>query len=325
MLVLSRRDLERLLSPAGVIAALESAFREYAGGSCRMLPRQALTVPPDGHFLVMTSALLESRALGTKLITVQGKNRERGLPTIFASYLLLDLETGAPLALMEAGFLTGIRTGAASALAARFLARPDSRRVTCFGAGLQAGFQLRCLTTVLPVKHVLVVGRAEKRAREFAEAMAGEIGIPVERALSAREAVEKADVVTCATTSPTPVFDGRDLRPGTHVDAVGSFRPETREVDTETVKRARVAVDTYAGAWDEAGDLLIPVGEAAIERDHVGAELAELVTRKKSGRSTPDEITLYKSVGFAFADAATARLAYDRARDAGAGQDVSLE
>lgn len=325
MLVLSRRDLKRLLSPADVIAALESAFREYAGGSCRMLPRQALTVPPDGHFLVMTSALLESRALGTKLVTVYGRNRDRGLPTIFASYLLVDVETGTPLALMEAGFLTGIRTGAASALAARLMARPDSRRVTCFGAGVQAGFQLRCLATVLPVEHVLVVGRTAKPAREFAEAMANELRIPVELAPNAREAVERADLITCATTSATPVFDARDLRAGTHVDAVGAFRPETREVDTETVKRARVVVDTYAGAWEEAGDLLIPVGEEAITREHIMAELAELVTGKRSGRSAQEEVTLYKSVGFAFADAATARLAYDRARGAGLGQDVSLD
>jgi len=280
---------------------------------------------PDGLLLVMPSALLKSRALGTKLVTVYGRNRERGLPTLYASYLLLDLDTGAPLALMEGGFLTGIRTGAASALAARFLARPDSRRMACFGAGVQAAFQLKCLARVLALERVLVVGRTPERTRVFAGAMTKELGIPVELAPSPREAVDRADLVTCATTSPTPIFDGKDLRPGTHVDAVGAFRPETREVDTETVKRARVVVDTYAGAEEEAGDLLIPIREGAITMTHVAAELSELVTGVKPGRTDREEITLFKSVGFTLEDAATARLAYDRALDAGIGQRVSLD
>ena len=325
ILILGRRELERLLTPAVVIAAVRSAFRQYAEGSYRALARQAMAVPPYGLLLVMPSALLEDRALGTKLVTVYGRNRERGLPTIYASYLLQDLETGAPLALMEAGFLTGIRTGATSALAASFLARPDSHSVACFGAGVQAAHQLRCLAAVFGLERALVVGRTPERAWAFVEAMSKELGIPVLLAPSAREAVSQADIVTCATTSSTPVFDGRDLRPGTHVDAVGAFRPETREVDTETVRRARVVVDTHAGAQEEAGDLLIPIQEGAITMAHVAAELAELVTGARPGRTSREEITLFKSVGFALEDAAVARLAYGRARAAGVGQHVSLE
>lgn len=325
MLVLSRRELERLLTPPDVIEAVESAFRQYSRGSFRVLPRQGMAVAPDGLLLVMPSALLESSASGAKLVTVYGRNRERRLPTLHASYLLLDLETGVPLALMEGGFLTGIRTGATSALAARFLARRDTRVVTCFGAGVQAVFQLRCLATVFPLERVLVVGRSQERARGFAEAMAKDLGIPVLLAPSAREAVSQADLVTCATTSSAPVFDGKDLKAGTHVDAVGAFRPETREVDTETVKRARLVVDTYVGALEEAGDLLIPIREGVITRAHVAAELAELVTGMKPGRTHREEITLFKSVGFALEDAAAARLAYDRAVALGIGQRVSLD
>jgi len=325
LLVLSRRELERLLTPGDVVKALEAAFRQYAEGSYRVLPRQAMAVSPNGLLLLMPSALLKSGALGTKLVAFYGSNRERGLPTLYAAYLLLDLETGAPLALMEGGFLTGIRTAAASALAARFLARPDSRGVACLGAGVQAGFQLRCLATLFTLERVLVVGRTPARARAFAEAMTNALGVPVALAASAREAVSQADLITCATTSPTPVFDGKDLRPGSHVDAVGAFRPETREVDTETVRRARVVVDTYTGAQAEAGDLLIPIQEGAISWAHVAAELAELVTGAKSGRTSREEITLFKSVGFALEDAATARLAYDRALALGVGQRVSLE
>ncbi len=324
ILILGRGELERLLTPPEVIAAVSSAFRQYAQGACQAPARQAMPISADGLLLVMSSALLEDRALGTKLVTVYGRNREQGLPTIYASYLLLDLETGAPLALMEAGFLTGIRTGATSALAASFLARPDSRTVACFGAGVQAAHQLRCLAAVFDLERVLVVGRTPERARAFAGEMGRELQIPVGLAASAREAVSQADLVTCATTSPTPVFDGRDLKSGTHVDAVGAFRPESREVDTETVRRARVVVDTYAGALEEAGDILIPIREGAINWTHVAAELAELVTGARPGRTGQDEITLFKSVGFALEDTATARLAYDRALAAGVGHHVPL-
>ncbi len=324
MLVLGRRDLERLLTPTSVIAALESAFRQYAEGSCRVPPRQTVELPDDGRLLVMPAALFQSHALGAKLVTVHRKNLERGLPTLHASYVLLDLETGAPLALMEGSFLTGIRTGAASALAARFLARPDSRNWACFGAGVQAAFQLRCLATVFPLEKVSVVGRSPERTWAFAEAMTKELGIPVTIARSASDAVSRADLVVCATTSPSPVFDGKDLRAGTHVDAVGAFRPETREVDTEVVRRAHAVVDSYAGALAGAGDLLIPIQEGAITRAHIAAELAELVTGAKPGRTRHDEITLFKSVGFAIEDAAAARLAYDAARAAGAGVEVEL-
>lgn len=324
MLVLTRADLERVLDPAAVIVAVEGAFSEAAAGRAPALPRAVLPMAKGGVFVGMISALPRRQALGAKLVTVVEANRKRGLPTLHASYLLSDPETGAPLAFMEAGFLTAIRTGAASAVAAKYLARPDSRRVACFGAGVQAEFQLRCLKAVLPVESIAVVGRDPARAQAFAERMRGTLGVSVEVSRDRRATVRGADVVTCATTSSRPVFAGRDLRPGAHVDAVGAFRPDRREVDTETVKRSRVVVDTYHGAWTEAGDLLIPIKAGAITRRHVRAELAEVVARKKPGRTRPDEITLFKSVGWAPEDAAAARLAYDRAMAQGIGTEVAL-
>ncbi|HET7874796.1 MAG TPA: ornithine cyclodeaminase family protein [Methylomirabilota bacterium] len=324
MLVLTRADLERLLTPADVIGAVEGAFRDCAAGRVQVLPRAVLPLDRHGTYLAMISALPRRRALGAKLVTVVARNPTIGLPTIHASYLLTDPETGAPLALMEAGFLTAIRTGATSALAARHLARPDARVLACFGAGAQAAFQLRCLQAVLPLREVAVVGRNPERARAFAERMPAMLGIEVQVMRDRRAAVHEADVITCATTSSAPVFSGRHLRPGTHIDAVGAFRPETREVDTETIKRARVVVDTYAGCWAEAGDVLIPLKARAIGRRHVRAELAEVVAGKKPGRTSPEEITLFKSVGFAPEDAVTARLAYDRAVAASIGIQVGL-
>jgi alanine dehydrogenase len=324
MRILGREVLEALLPPADVIAAVERAFRECAAGRAAALPRAVLPMGRHGVFLAMVSTLPRLGALGTKLVTVVERNRRRGLPTIHASYLLTDPETGAPLALMEAGFLTGIRTGATSAVAARYLARPDARVVACFGAGVQARFQLLCLTRVLPVARVRVVGRDARRTAAFAEGMRRELGIDVRVETSRKAAVTGADVITCATTAARPVFSGRDLAPGAHVDAVGAFRPTTREVDSLTIRKSRVVVDTYDGAWEEAGDLLIPIKAGVITRRHVRAELAELVAGSRPGRTSPKEITLFKSVGFAPEDAVTARLAYDRAVAAGLGVEVPL-
>jgi ornithine cyclodeaminase/alanine dehydrogenase-like protein (mu-crystallin family) len=264
----------------------------------------------------------DAGALGAKLVTYYGGNRQRGAPTLHATYVLMDVATGAPLAVLEGTYLTALRTGATSALAARYLARRESRRLACFGAGVQAAFQLRCLAAVLALDHVDVVGRDPERAQVFAGRLTRELGLPVVVAADPRAAVATADLVTCATTSATPVVFGADLKPGTHVDAVGAFRPDAREVDTETVRRARLAVDTYAGALEEAGDVLIPLGEGAIGREHVTADLAELVTGARPGRRSADEITLFKSVGFALEDLAAARLAWERARERGLGTEV---
>ncbi|HEU5190956.1 MAG TPA: ornithine cyclodeaminase family protein [Methylomirabilota bacterium] len=323
MRILGRQDLERLLTPGDVITAVEGAFREAAAGRAATLPRAVLPMR-DGLFLGMVGALPRQRALGTKLVTVVPKNRRRGLPTLHASYLLTDPQTGVPLAFMEAGFLTAIRTGAASALAARYLARKDSRTVACFGASIQARYQLLCLQAVFPIERVTVIGRDAARAQAFVDTMARDMGVTVGLSRDRRGAVAGADIITCATTSPTPLFDGRDVRPGTHVDAVGAFRPNTREIDTGLVRRAHVVVDTYDGAWEEAGDVLIPIKAGAIAKRHVRAELAELVSRRKRGRTSQDQITFFKSVGFALEDTATARLAYDRAVASNVGTEVAL-
>jgi ornithine cyclodeaminase/alanine dehydrogenase-like protein (mu-crystallin family) len=324
VLALTRADLEAVLEVEAVIAAVEAAFRQYAAKAIRLLPRQALPLDGRDVLLLMPCAMPGAGAVGTKTVTVCFGNTARGLPTVMASYLLHDPATGAPLAFMEAGYLTGLRTGAASAVAARRLARPDSRVVACFGAGTQAGFQLRCLKAVLPLARVEVVSRSADTARAFAGQAGRTLGLDVVPARSAREALARADVVVTATTSPTPVLDGRDLRPGTHVDAVGSFQPTTRELDAEAIRRARVFVDTYEGAWHEAGDVLLAIEEGVVGRAHVAGELADLVTGAVDGRRTREEITVFKSVGFAAEDAATARLAYDRARATGRGVTVDL-
>lgn len=328
MLVLSRADLERILVPADVVEAIATGFREHAEGRATVPPRSVAEVGDDGLLLLMPAATrpssAEAGAVGAKILTYHAANRARGHPTIHASYLLMDGETGRPRALLEGTFLTALRTGATSALAARSLAREDARRVLCIGAGAQAGFQLACLAGVRPIERVVVAGRDPARAATFVQTLRARSGLPVDLCHDPRAAAREADIVTCATTSATPVVFGADLRPGTHVDLVGAFRPTDREADTEVIRRARVVVDTYAGALHSAGDLLIPLGEGAIDRGHVAAELGELVTGRRAGRTRADEITVFKSVGWALEDLVTARLAYNRATAAGVGVEVSL-
>jgi alanine dehydrogenase len=326
VLVLTRADLERVLSPRDVVEAMAGAFRRYADGRCVVPPRGATPVGDDGILLTMPAAFSDGaeRGLGAKQVSVFPANRTRGHPTLYASYILMDGSTGQPLALLEGTFLTGIRTAATSALAARLLARSDARRVVCFGAGVQARFQLLCLAALRPLERVVVLGRTPARTQAFVETMAETLRIPVELGDDPSRAVREAQLIICATTSTTPVVIGADLQPGAHIDAVGAFRPTDRELDDDAIRRARVVVDTYAGALSEAGDLVISLRERVIDETHVVAELAELVTGRRLGRTSPDDITVFKSVGFALEDLAAAQLAYQRACAQGIGKEVNL-
>lgn len=329
MRILGRADLERLLRPLDVIDALAAAFRDYAAGAVTVPLRTALSVGDAGLLLLMPAAIAPTGdgggGLGTKLVTFYPGNRERGQPTHLAVYVLMDALTGRPLALLDATYLTGLRTGATSALAARYLARPDSRRLVCFGASVQAHHQLECLSAVLRLERVTVIGRDPGRAAAFARRLRHELSLPVEVGREAAAAVSEADVITCATTATTPLFPGETLRPGTHVDAVGAFQPQHRELDAVTLRRARVIVESYAGVLPTAGELVLAFNEGALGRDHIAAELAEVVSGRRPGRTAPQEITVFKSVGFALEDLAAARLAYNRAMAESVGTEIDLD
>jgi ornithine cyclodeaminase/alanine dehydrogenase-like protein (mu-crystallin family) len=325
VLILTRADVEALLEPRALIDALAHGFAAYAAGRAHVPPRAVVPVSDDGVLLVMPAdaSTGDGLALGTKLVTLYTGNQARGVPTIHGTYVLMDGRTGVPLAFMDAGFLTGLRTGATSALAARYLARRDARTLLCFGAGVQAGFQLLCLAAELPIERIEVIGRDAARARRFAETWTARLERPVTLANDLEAAVARADVITCATTATTPLFDGRRLAPGVHVDGVGTFQPTARELDAETIRRARVVVD-QAATIDNAGDVAIPITDGVIARKHVVGELASVVSGTVAGRTRADEITVFKSEGFALEDLVAARLAYTLARSRGIGLEVAL-
>ncbi|MGH9531023.1 MAG: ornithine cyclodeaminase family protein, partial [Terriglobales bacterium] len=260
---------------------------------------------------------------GVKLVTVLD-SPPAGVDRIQAQYCLFDPATGVLRALLAANYLTDIRTAATSAVATKILARPDAATLGIFGTGRQAWAHLVVMRHVRDFQRVLVCGLTPAQGAAFVQRAASDAGVRVESADAATCAAQ-SDVICTCTTSSTPLFDGKLLRPGTHLNLVGAFRPETREVDDETIMRARVVVDTYDGALAEAGDLLIPLRSGRIERSHIAADLHEVVSGKKPGRSRAGEITVFKSVGCALEDLVAANLVVQAALRQGlpAGADAA--
>lgn len=326
-LLLTREDVQALFTVEEAIQAMEGAFRQHALGKVTMPLRTAIAVPEHrGLDLIMPAYVAgEGGGLGLKVVSVYPDNpAQHRLPTILATVLLQDPRTGALLAIMDGTYLTAMRTGAAGGVAARYLARPEARRAGLFGAGVQARTQLLALCHVRPIEEAWVYDPIAESASRFAAEMGERLGIPIRVARDPREAVEGMDVVVTATTSRTPVFDGAWVAPGTHVTGVGSHTPDSRELDGTLIRRARVVVDERRAALSEAGDVILPLKEGLIGEDHIAAELGEVVAGLRPGRETPEQVTVFKSVGLAFQDIAAATRVYELARARGVGMEVPL-
>lgn len=311
MLIFSDDQLRKLLNPDQVIQAIHDAFSR-GFSSVRMPVRTSLEL--DGAVLLIMPCYDDSlKAAGVKLVSVSEKSG------VNANYELLDATSGIALARMEANYLTDLRTAATSALATDLLARKDVNTLGIFGNGRQAAAHLAVLPRVRNFKRFLVCGSGRSDVRPFCQKLKEDHGIEVEP-VPAEICVRESGVICTCTTATHPLFDGRWLKPGTHLNLVGAFQPHTREVDDETVRRARVVVDTYDGCLSEAGDLLVPLQNGAIGRSHVIADLHEIASGKKAGRTGGDDITLFKSVGCALEDLVTALAAY---KQAGSGTDIN--
>ncbi|MBM3264512.1 MAG: ornithine cyclodeaminase family protein [candidate division Zixibacteria bacterium] len=312
-LLLSRSDMKRLLDMPTVIDTLEQGFRESGKPDDHIPERLALQIAyADAVSLFMPAFLSKTGVFGAKMVSVFPENTKHGLPVVTGYYLLCDAETGALLALMDATHLTAVRTAATSAVASRHLARPDVSTLGIFGAGVQARFHLEAIKTVLPLREAIVYNRTHTHALVFATEMERLHGFPVRVASTPDEALQ-ADVLITCTRSATPLFDGRKVRPGTHINAVGVYTPDAQELDAHLIRRATVYVDTPEGALTEAGDLLVPIRQGLISKDHIRGGLAALLRGEILGRRSNEEITVFKSVGFALEDIVTAQMAYEKA------------
>jgi alanine dehydrogenase len=302
MLVISEEQVRSSAKISEVIRAVRDAFARDFRATLQMPVRTQVDLG-GSVLLLMPCHDKTMGAAGVKMVTVSDQTG------VNATYLLLDPATGKTLAIMEANYLTDVRTAATSAVATDLLARHDAATLGVFGCGRQARAHLNVLPHVRAFRRFLICGSPRSDVKSFCQTMRQEHGIKVEP-VNAETCAAQSDVLCTCTTSSEPLFDGRLLRPGTHLNLVGAFQTHTREVDDETVKRSRVVVDTYEGALAEAGDLLIPIRNGSINHEHVLADLHELVRGGKAVRTSPEDITLFKSVGCALEDLVTAKLVY---------------
>jgi ornithine cyclodeaminase len=311
-LVVAASQVENILEVAPLVDALRDAFRRGAAVPLRHHHTMEVPGAADATLLLMP-AWQPGRYAGIKIVTVFPSNGERGLPSVMGSYVLISARDGQPLALIDGRMLTLKRTAAASALAAKYLSRPDASRLVVIGTGALAPHLIVAHASVRPIGELVVWGRDREKAERLARNFDGR-RLKARAAASLEEAVGWADTISCATLSQDPLVLGRWLKPGQHVDLVGGFTPSMREADDEAIARARVYVDTYAGATKEAGDIVQPLANGTLDAKQIAGELAELAQGRVSGRSFHNQITLFKSVGTALEDLAAAELVYESLR-----------
>jgi len=315
--ILTAEDVQKALPMAKAIEAVRTAFGQFSAGQATV-PLRSRFHTDKGVTLIMPAHLKQTGDFALKVVSVYGENPTQGLPTVAATVLVLDPETGMPLAFMDGDSLTALRTGAGGGLAVDLLAREDARRAVLFGAGVQARSQLLAALTVRPLEEVAIIDPVSAAAERLsAEVSTWDGALAVKLGADPAEAVATADIIMAATTTTTPLFDGNLLKPGTHVTGVGSFTPDMQEIDAVTVARARVVVDSREACQAEAGDII--KAEAVID-----AEIGEIVNGTSPGRQSGDEITFFKSVGVACQDAAAAAAVLAGAEAAGLGQIVDL-
>lgn len=316
--ILSAADVRAALPMSKAIDAMRHAYSQLSANKVTAPPRQHISTD-KGVTLIMPAYLPKRSEFGIKVVSVYDDNPNLDLPRITATVLVLDPITGAPKAFMDGASLTAIRTGAGGGVAADLLARKDAKKVGLFGAGVQARAQLQAVMAVRDIACVNLISRTQASAQQLATEISTWTDAPEVNLVPTPQAVvEDADIVLCATTSATPLFDGNALKPGTHITAVGTFVPEKREVDTTTIRRSdRIVVDSREDCLEEAGDLIIPNAQ-------IDAEIGEIINGAKPGREADDEITLFKSVGVAVQDAVAGAVVLAEAEAKGLGTLVEV-
>ena len=324
LLVLSAADAHALLTYPDCTEVVAAALAARARGEVHQPPR--MFVRPEGEpgLMALMPVIWPGRETGYALKAIclfpgnpaVGKDAHQGV------VLLSSEETGEPVAIMNASAVTEIRTAAASAVATRALARPDATELAIIGTGVQARSHLRALAETRSLTGIRVAGRTPERAAAFAAALPGHVGVPVRACASAEAAVAGAGIVVTATSAAEPVVRREWLAPGCHINAVGAYSPRTRELDTATVAGAALFADSRESASNEAGDFLLPLAEGAITADHLRAELGEVLTGQAAGRTSAEEITVFKSLGLAVEDLAAAVHVARLAAERGAGLPV---
>jgi ornithine cyclodeaminase len=329
VLVLNGEEVTRLLPMGDCLRVMRDALAALARGEALVPLRMVMRVPGVNGFLGLMPGHIAPQAgregaLGLKAVSVFPGNARRGIDTHQGAVLLFEADTGRLSALMDGGAITAIRTAAVSGVATDLLARPEAAELAILGAGVQARTHLEAIAAVRPLRRAWLWSRNPERAAALASEQRLRFDFPIEVAASPEAAVREADIVTTVTASAEPILQRSWLKEGVHINAVGASIPTSREIDTATMAAARLFVDRRESALAEAGDILIPMLEGALKGDHMEAELGEVIIGKNRGRRSPTELTLFKSLGLAVEDVASAAFVLRRARETGTGQTVAM-
>jgi len=301
-LFVGKEKIASLLTMKECIDVMEKMFRSFAGGQCMQPLRTIMRLPDKPGFLgMMPGYAKDLGVMGIKVISVFHANKDAGYPSHQGVVMLLDAEHGQPLMIFDASEITAIRTAAASALATALLSRENSKLLAIIGSGEQAQRHIESIRLVRNIEQINLWSRSEKNAFRLAKKISSRYAVPITTTKTAQQAVENADIICTVTSSPQPVVMGDWISRGTHINAVGSSTPSSRELDTAAIVKSKLFTDCYDSLFNEAGDFLIPKKEGALTND-VNGELGEVLTGVKKGRESEDEITIFKSLGIAIED-----------------------
>jgi Predicted ornithine cyclodeaminase, mu-crystallin homolog len=330
MLLLTKKDIKRIFSMQDAVEADKQAFRIYSEGGSVIPLRANIGAPNyEGQALFMPGYVGELDSMGIKIVSIFPHNLEKGKPTVPATMVLLDGTSGEVCCIMDGTYLTQLRTGAASGAATDLLARKDSKIGALIGTGGQARSQLEALLTVRDLREIRIYSPNLQHAQSFVRQMQSEFanyGTVLRAVGTSEEAITNADIITAVTTSQQPVFDGRSVKPGAHINGVGSYMPNMQELDEYTLKRAdKIFFDSQEAVLAESGDFIIPLSQGTITKEKFTGEIGKVISGILPGRETPEEITLFKSVGMAVLDVVTAYQIYQKAQKQNIGQDFIFE
>lgn len=324
MLVINQNEVTELLSMESCITVMESVLKDLSAGQAIQSLRQVLPLHKSNLIGLMPGYLQGQEVAGAKIISVFPSNHGSGLPSHQGLVTLFDSSTGVLKAVVDGQKITAIRTAAVSAAATRYLAREDAEILAILGTGEQAKSHLEAMLLVRSIRQVRIWGRTMFKAQDFQAEMSRKFGVEMIIAESVQEAVCSADIICTVTASTEPVLQGEWLKPGVHINAVGACRPADRELDSETVQLAKLYVDRLESAQHESGDYLIPLAEGVITPNHILGEIGELMGGGIPGRSSADEITLFKGLGLAIEDLAAANFIYDEAVRLHKGTEIAF-
>ena len=325
ILIINQTEVTELLPMDECMAVMEQALSTLARGEAILPLRPVLWTPEKaGALCLMPAYLGDIKSVGVKVISVFPDNHGTGYDTHQGAVLVFETDHGRLLAIVDATAITAIRTAAVSGVATRLLARPDAGNLAILGSGTQARSHLEAMLLARRINWVRVWSRTPDHARRFAEGESRRHGVTIEAVFTAQEAVTGADLICTTTSAEEPVLMGDWIAPGTHINAVGSSVAFTRELDTAAVVRSRLFVDRRESTVNEAGDFLFPKKEGAVSDDHILGEIGSILVGEVEGRTSPEEITLFKSLGLAIEDLASAYYVYNRAKEKGMGTSVEI-